>query len=54
MVKLCTTKCEEVLDDCTIFSMVEDLNADGDTISFSCTSLDENPIAAQFGVENPV
>jgi len=53
MVQLCVTKCEEVLEDCTIFRMEEATNAD-DEISFSCQFHNENSIAAQFPVENPV
>merc|ERR1712194_883140 len=45
--------CEEVLEDCTIFVMAEATNAD-DEIRFFCQFHNENSIAAQFPVENPV
>lgn len=49
---ICATKCEEVLDDCTIFRLTESKNAEG-KIRFICYFYSDDSIAAQFPVVNP-
>ena len=53
MIKLCVTKCEEVEEDCTTFLMREDTNPQGET-AFRCQFYNDDSIAAQFDVKNPV
>jgi len=53
MIKLCANECDEVLEDCTIFQMGEQTNANGDTRYF-CLFYNDDSIAAHFHVDNPV
>lgn len=50
--QICATKCEEVVEDCTIFQVLEVINSE-DAIRFNCWFYSEHSISAQFPVENP-